>query len=75
MSSRIFNKIYDKIPWARILQKPLTHKKKPFSEDNIIPSQKQPLPNRLPQNLFEWLATINRRYKALNQEKNNDAFG
>jgi hypothetical protein len=31
-----------------------------------------PLPDRLPQSLVEWLACINRRYLALNQEKTND---
>ena len=46
---------------------------KPVSEDDITPSQEQqPLPDRLPQSLIEWLARINRRYLALNQEKTND---
>ena len=41
--------------------------------DDITPSQEQqPLPDRLPQSLIEWLARINRRYLALNQEKTND---
>lgn len=43
------------------------------SGDDINPSQEQPcLPDRLPQSLIEWLARINRRYLALNQEKTND---
>jgi len=46
---------------------------KPSSGDDITPSQEQPLlPDRLPQSLIEWLARINRRYLALNQEKTND---
>lgn len=43
------------------------------SGDDITPSQEQQLlPDRLPQSLIEWLARINRRYLALNQEKTND---
>jgi hypothetical protein len=46
---------------------------KPVSGDDITPSQEQhTLPDRLPQSLIEWLARINRRYLALNQEKTND---
>lgn len=52
---------------------------KPVSGNDITPSQEQlypqleaPLPDRLPQSLIEWLARINRRYLALNQEKAND---
>jgi hypothetical protein len=46
---------------------------KPVSGDVITPSQEQlPLPDRLPRSLIEWLARINRRYLALNQEKTND---
>ena len=46
---------------------------KPVSGGDITPSQEQqPLPDRLPQSLIEWLARINRRYMALNQEKTND---
>ncbi len=46
---------------------------KPVFGDDITPSQEQqPLPDRLPQSLIEWLARINRRYLALNQEKTND---
>jgi hypothetical protein len=49
------------------------------SGDGITPSQEQqPLPDRLPQSLLEWLARtlapaasagVNRRYLALNQDK------
>jgi hypothetical protein len=43
------------------------------SGNDITPSQEQQvLPDRLPQSLIEWLARINRRYLALNQEKTND---
>jgi hypothetical protein len=46
---------------------------KPVSGDDITPSQEQQtLPDRLPQSLIEWLARINRRYLALNQDKTND---
>jgi hypothetical protein len=46
---------------------------KSVSGDDITPTQEQPrLPDRLPQSLIEWLARINRRYLALNQEKTND---
>ena len=46
---------------------------KPASRNDITPSQEQQtLPDRLPQSLIEWLARINRRYLALNQEKTND---
>jgi len=43
-----------------------------LSGDDITPSQEQSLPDNLPQSLIEWLARINRRYLALNQEKTND---
>ena len=46
---------------------------KSVSRDDITPSQEQPrLPDRLPQSLIEWLARINRRYLALNQDETND---
>ena len=46
---------------------------KRFSGDDITVSQEQqPLPDRLPQSLIEWLARINLRYLALNREKTND---
>ena len=34
--------------------------------------EQQTLPDRLPQSLVDWLARINRRCLALNQEKTND---
>jgi len=43
-------------------------------QSNIMPEwafEHQTLPDRLPQSLIEWLARINRRYLALNQEKTN----
>ena len=41
--------------------------------DDITHSQEQQnLPDRMPQSLIEWLARINRRYLAINQEKTND---
>lgn len=41
-----------------------------ISGDDIYhPQEQQTLPERLPQSLIEWLARINRRYLALNQEK------
>jgi hypothetical protein len=40
--------------------------------DIPYPQEQQTLPDRLPQSLIEWLARINRRYLALNQEKTND---
>jgi len=53
--------------------KNLDSQEKPVSGDDITPSQEQPrLPDRLPQSLIEWLARINRRYPALNQEKTNN---
>lgn len=52
---------------------------KPVSGDDITPSQEQlnpqlevRLPDRTPQSLIEWLARINRRYMALDQEKTQD---
>ena len=54
-------------------QENLDPQEKPVSGDDITPSQEQqPLPDRLPPSLIEWLARINRRYLALNQEKTND---
>ncbi len=55
-----------------------THNPDPQKErtsgDDITQSQEQQtLPDRLPKSLVEWLARINRRYLALNQEKTNDA--
>ena len=46
---------------------------KQVSRDDITHLQEQQsLPNRLPQSLAEWLASINQRYLALTQEKTND---
>jgi hypothetical protein len=46
---------------------------KQVSGDDIThPQEQQTLPDRLPKSLIEWLARINRRYLALNQEKTND---
>ena len=42
---------------------------KRVSGDDITPSQEQPLPDRLPQSLIEWLARINRRYLASQYER------
>jgi len=40
---------------------------KPSSGDGITTSHgQQPLPDRLPQSLVEWMARINRRYLSLN---------
>jgi hypothetical protein len=46
---------------------------KGVSVNDITHPQEQILPDRLPQSLIEWLARINRRYLAINQEKTNDA--
>ena len=52
---------------------------KPVSGDDITHPQEQlnpqlevRLPDRTPQSLIEWLARINRRYLALDQEKTRD---
>ena len=41
-------------------------------DDITHPQEQQTLPDRLPKSLIEWLARINQRYMALNQEKTND---
>ncbi|MHB1120927.1 MAG: hypothetical protein ACYC6H_01195 [Bellilinea sp.] len=41
-------------------------------DDITHPQEQQTLPDRLPKGLIEWLARINQRYLALNQEKTND---
>ena len=62
----------DKIVSQNISENP-DPQEKPVSGDDITPSQEQPrLPDRLPQSLIEWLARINRRYLALNQENTYD---
>ena len=42
-------------------------------DDITHPQEQQTLPDRLPKSLIEWLAHINQRYLALNQEKSNDS--
>lgn len=39
--------------------------------DITHPQEQQSIPDRLPRSLVDWLARINRRYLALNQEKTN----
>jgi hypothetical protein len=46
--------------------------KRVSGDDITHPQEKQIFPDRLLQSLIEWLARINRRYLALNQEKTND---
>ena len=41
-------------------------------DDITHPQEQQTLPDKLPKSLIEWLARINQRYLALNQEKTND---
>ena len=53
-------------------QNPDQQKDGTSGDDITHPQEQQPLPDRLPQSLIEWLARINRRYLALNQEKTND---
>ena len=50
----------------------LSEGKSNLSDDITRSQEQQPLPDRLPQSLIEWLARINCRYLALNQEKAND---
>ncbi|MDD5369332.1 MAG: hypothetical protein PHQ40_09615 [Anaerolineaceae bacterium] len=40
--------------------------------DITHPQEQQTLQDGLPKSLIEWLARINQRYLALNQEKTND---
>ncbi len=42
-------------------------------DDITRPQEQQTLPDKLPKSLIEWLAHINQRYLALNQEKSNDS--
>lgn len=53
-------------------QKPDPQKDGPSEDDITHPQEQQALPERLPKSLIEWLARINQRYLALNQEKTND---
>jgi hypothetical protein len=43
-----------------------------LGDDITHPQEQQTLPDRLPKCLIEWLARINQRVLALNQEKTND---
>ena len=54
-------------------QKPDTQKDGVSGDDITHPQEQQNLPDRLPKGLIEWLARINQRYLALNQEKSNDS--
>jgi hypothetical protein len=57
---------------SQLPQNPDPQKDGVSGDDITHPQERQPLPDRLPQGLVEWLARINRRYLALNQEKTND---
>jgi hypothetical protein len=53
-------------------QKPDPQKDDLLRDDITHPQEQQTLPDRLPKCLIEWLARINQRVLALNQEKTND---
>ena len=53
-------------------QNPDPQKDGTSGDDITHPQEQQTLPDRLPKSLIEWLAHINQRYLALNQEKTND---
>ncbi|MDD5371350.1 MAG: hypothetical protein PHQ40_19895 [Anaerolineaceae bacterium] len=53
-------------------QNPDPQKDGTSGDDITHPQEQQTLPDRLPKGLIEWLARINQRYLALNQEKTND---
>ncbi len=53
-------------------QNPDPQKDDLLGDDITHPQEQQILPDRLPKSLIEWLARINQRYLALNQEKTND---
>lgn len=53
-------------------EKPVSGDDITHPQERLCPQLEAPLPDRLPQSLVEWLARINRRYLALNQEKVND---
>jgi hypothetical protein len=53
-------------------QNPDPQKDGTSGDDITLPQEQQPIPDKLPQSLVEWLARINRRYLAINQEKTND---
>ena len=61
---------------------PLNHNQSPNPDpqlkvvsgnDITDPQERQAIPDRLPQGLIEWLARINRRYLAINQDKPGDS--
>jgi hypothetical protein len=53
-------------------QNPDPQKDGKSGNDITHPQEQQTLPDGLPKSLIEWLARINQRYLALNQEKTND---
>ncbi len=53
-------------------QNPDPQKDGASGDDITHPQEQQTLPDRLPKSLIEWLARINQRYLALNQENTND---
>ena len=62
----------DKSVSQKFPENPDPQEKRVSGDDITHLQEQQPLPDRLPQSLIEWLARINRRYLALNQEKTND---
>ena len=62
----------DKNISQNISENPDPQAKRVSGDDITHPQEQQILPDRLPQSLIEWLARINRRYLALNQERTND---
>jgi hypothetical protein len=55
------------------IQNPDPQKDGTSGDDITHLQEQQTLPDRLPKSLIEWLARINQRYLALNQEKTNDS--
>ncbi len=62
----------DKSVVQNLIENPDAQEKRVSGDDITHPQEQQTLSDRLPQSLIEWLARINRRYLALNQEKTND---
>lgn len=62
----------DKSGSQNILKNPDPQVKRVSGDDITHTQEQQNLPDRIPQSLIEWLARINRRYLAINQEKTND---
>ena len=62
----------DEIVSQSLSENPDPPQSKGPSRDDITLSQEQPLPTKLPQSLVDWLARINRRYLALDQENHHD---